>query len=103
MTANGYAYDIKQAEGLGQELVDAQKIHYLLGSKSRSARDPLYNAYMHTSQLSLSPSPAFPLPLPIPPRLLPPLLQLSKRVPVLSLGGCQGRHCEEDSPLQEPP
>ena len=40
MTANGYAYDIKQAEGLGQELVDAQKIHYLLGSKARSARDP---------------------------------------------------------------
>ena len=103
MTANGYAYDIKQAEGLGQELVDAQKIHYLLGSKARSVRDPLHNAYMHTSHLSLSPSPSFPLPLPILPRLLPLLLQLSKRVPVLSLGGCQGRHREEDSPLQEPP
>ena len=66
MTANGYAYDIKQAEGLGQELVDAQKIHYLLGSKARSARDPFYYAYMHTNQLSLSRSSSFPLPLPIP-------------------------------------
>ena len=105
MTANGYAYDIKQAEGLGQELVDAQKIHYLLGSKARSARDPLYNAYMHTSQLSLSLSRSLPFSLlpHFPCVFFPLLLQLSKRVPVLSLGGCQGRHCEEDSPLQEPP